>query len=616
MAYIKKTNTNTPWLLIGYRPTKGAPERFWRCPDKATFRKFEAIEAAHRKAGTEIPDPATLPTLRQVPSKVAAKEQAEFERAQRRAERAAAAVRPYTVEEWIGRPIDGAPGPMFEYTLPMNDTTRHAYQRFYLPLLGALAKKPLQEVKSADARALVRSWLVCPACATRAMELGRSDLLKERATKLVVTAAPFDEACVDENGDSTHYPAHQRSSMEQFLQKLRAIWNAAKRAAEADEDPRVADVAKNPWRYTKLPQFADRTDNNDLLEALTPLQLEAWAKRHPTELEALVWVGAYGLLRRSELLGMSRDSIEWPTRAEQHEQVTLTIRRVLVKEPGRGEVLRPWGKTEKSSEWVVQLPAFASEKLREHMTLHRSTPNATVCDACRGGLGEHTGPSATNPHTKCDFANDAPVWCDPKSGKRLRLDSYTLSIAPKAARLAGLTKEKLGFTVSPKVLRATGATLMLELGVADHEVARIGRWTNTETLREHYYRSRSQRHVEIAAQLDRATRVQLGVELPDGAHVEEVLLFTQRRVEALETEVEQLRAELAAQGGELKRVERRRPVWEDVERIALVLDSAPHMAAALRGLGLSIGTPNYRRLEQVAREHNLELPPKWNRAAS
>ena len=58
MAHIKRTHPT--YLLVGYRPTPAASELYWRCPDEATFNRFQQYEVGCRRSGLPMGSPASL----------------------------------------------------------------------------------------------------------------------------------------------------------------------------------------------------------------------------------------------------------------------------------------------------------------------------------------------------------------------------------------------------------------------------------------------------------------------------------------------------------------------------------------------------------------------------
>jgi len=178
----------------------------------------------------------------------------------------------------------------------------------------------------------------------------------------------------------------------------------------------------------------------------------------------------------------------------------------------------------------------------------RSTPNPKVCAACRAGVGEHTEAHRTNPHQGCDFAADAPIWLDPVTRKRVEPDDFSETWFATACVQAGLTTERLGFKPTPKLLRATGATMLLAAGVPAQQVARMGRWANVEVLLNHYHRMRESSRADAAHLLDAFARVELGLDSAEEIDPESRVRFLVRRVEVLEQQLAERDAFVKALG--------------------------------------------------------------------
>lgn len=649
MAFIKRTLEDH--LLVGYRPEPGAAERFWRCPDDETFLKFCALEKAHKTAKTPVPDPAE--TFGEVPNRsarrAATKKAKAADAAQRKAARAKNADNGYTAAEWIGS--EDERGPYFEHAAQMAEKQAGKYQRV-LRLYGAefASKKKMSDVTRSDAKGMLRNMMICPSCRDRAQAVVADDTASRadinRAKKaldnpeqlMVVTlqgqpVEPWDgkDACfkIDEYDEqvSAHWASLKRRTMGQYLGLMRTAWKVAINAGADDvpEDPRCAGVTLNPFVGIKAPHFAEPTDDDDLTESLTFEQLAGLEQAMPGWIEASVFVAAFGMMRRSELLGLNRGMVTWPGPKDEGQAI-IRISHVWLKERGKPVGLRPWGKTAGSTREDIYLSPLATEKLRDHFDTHLSTPNPDACAACAAGTGEHTGPRRTNPHRSCDFANDAALWKDPATGKRPMPDYFTKTIFALAVDEAPLTKELLGFQPTPKLLRATGATLLLEHGVEPETVRRMGRWAKLETLLSHYNRIRDASKARAARHMDAAARGELGLpgaSLLDPADQARILT---RRCEVLEGRITVLEEALRDAGidpdsvdavtevvlpAEVKTAKLASKPIRDDDRVRTAITTLPHRKAILEKLGMSAAKKNYQRLEERSEELGLELPPKW-----
>jgi integrase len=636
MAHVRKIYPT--YLQVAYRDASGK-QRHWRCADQATFERFDALEKIHKRNGTPVPDPAEM--LGEVPAPVTSKgrrdaraasrgdhEIAEDDMpgAKRKKSRSLADVRPAvpSAAAWIGDPRGGNPGPYFEHAATMSDEQRRHYQSV-LDRFGAHWKdKPMDQVAFADARRTLYEMLVCPNCLARAKKAKRTDLVGAAHEYLRVDKDPFDappgdvaSTCVDEDGEWNHF-ALKRETVQAYLWTFRTLWRVAKSAAAMGNAPEFANLP-SPFEHLSVPQFEERVTNDDLSEALTSTHIDSISRGMPEWLAALPFTGAHGLMRPAEYLGLERGMIQWPTLAEHEGQARIIVTHTYGMFTGRPRRKR-WGKNRHSTREPILLSRFATERLRAHMEQFRSTPNQERCQACRDGVGEHFE-AKTNPHRGCDFANDAPVWVEPLSGRRVNLRDLSQTWFPAACQAAGLTVERLGFRPTPKLLRATGATVLLDAGVPIETVARVGRWRDVEVLRQHYYRMREASVVEAARRLDAMTRGELGLDGAEEADLDTRVRFLIRRVEVLEEQLtgrDDLLAELGVDVDRIDRVDpadvRRRAdtVLNDEARLRELAGRCANRTEMLNELGLAGG---YGRLVEAARRFGIELPMPWRRAA-
>lgn len=573
MARVKR-RTRDGGYLVGYRPLPGEAERYGVVADELDLESFRLEERRARAEGRRVPSPDDL-----------------FGRRTR--------LRSTTLRGWVGDPVGGTPGPFFLHATGIGTGQEweygHSLGKWVMPGVGDI---PMAELTRRHlVERVVRPMLVCLACRRRAIKAG----LDPKALELRVTHPAFDGRCVDDEGESTHYPAIRRRTMQKVLGLLHAAFEVGRHCDEP-----VCE--HNPVTGYELPHFAQRVTNDEQSKALGHRQLWALYKALPEEVAALVPVGAYGLLRRSELLGLNRGDITWPGPNDAGVG-HLDITRVYLLE-GNELVLRPWGKT-KLSTWPVMLARLATEALRQHLERFRSTPSPERCPACRRGEGEWREQSP-NPHRRCDFADDAPVFVGAK-GARLRPDVFADALEVAAER-ALLSSDVLGYRITPKILRATGGTLLLEIGVPPETVKRMGRWSNIETLLRHYHRTRDEARWQAARQLSDAADVELGRE--GGDHeldVEVRLRLLEQRAKAAEVEASILRQRLEALG-QLSQA----PApptssrWNDADRLSSAVEGAGSRLEVLKRLGVAAAGKNYERLEAACREAGLVLPGRWD----
>lgn len=543
MAFIRKTHPT--YLLVQYRTADGT-QKSWRCATREDFEAFDALETAHKKVGTEVPNPVGL--FGEVPRPLgakAAKKQAAAqgsERERRRQARRTEEPMP-SAAVWVGNPSRGQEGEYFRHAGTMKPGQKDRYKSLLKKYGSHFKDKPMDAVIYDDAYQMMLNMIACKACTARAAEAGRADLLANPGASFRADQRPWDDLegidpaasrCVDEDGESTHWGRNGRATVIGGISLMRSLWRVATSAGQLGHVPVFKTLTNQPFEKvtTRIPMYPERPTNDDLAEALSHGQLERLRLGFPDWLKAAPRTGAYGLQRRSELMGMERSMIVWPSLPEHHGQSTVTLTHTYVMSEGQ-PVRQPWGKTPGSTREAIHLTRLATDELREHMLTWRSNPNPAKCAACRDGIGEHLD-AKTNPHRGCDFANDAPVWWDFAKNQRLHPSDYSNTYFATACRLAGLTPKAIGFKPTPKLLRATGATLLIDAGVPIAQVAKMGRWQDENVLRRHYHRMRDASKTEAALALDNATRGELGLEGVDGASLEERVRFQQRRIEVLE----------------------------------------------------------------------------------
>jgi integrase len=606
---IPKRSTDD-YVMVGYRPVRGKPEVEWRCPDMETFKQFRTLVEAAWETGTKIPDPVAL--FGEVPRRPS---KAELKRQAKQTKDAGTEATPYTVREWLGS--TKKPGPYFD----QNRKARKNREHYFPPLNrygGHFANKPLDEVDWHDAELMLDKMLVCQACVARAEAAGEHELVADAPHRLRVTDDPFGE-CVDDEGEPSHYATLQRSTISGYLTCMKAVFAAAVVAGRPTRRvPRCRSMfgRENPFADHQIPEdLVDRPDDNDISEALTYRQLDRLDDGMPWWLESIVSTGAYGIFRRSELLGLEIDMIDWNAEGLEPGQACIT----LMKTYANGQV-RGHGKNRHSIKRRVILHALAAEKLRRHIERNRSTPDPEGCEGCRNGHRRHEGTARSNPHRRgCDFGAGAPVWVDPTTGQRPHPYDFTGVIFAAAVANAGLDLE-LGFKITPKILRSTGATLLLQAGIPVTTVMAMGGWKNASVLLTSYSRSNDQAKIEAAAEVGRRAMQELGLSF-NVEDLEAPLLRRQatvllEKIAALEQQVWNL-------GGDpnfVLPVERsdwvKRPpsVWHDDERVRYVIETMPTQRQMILALGFRADNRTaWRRLRSKAQELGLDLPANWGK---
>jgi hypothetical protein len=182
---------------------------------------------------------------------------------------------------------------------------------------------------------------------------------------------------------------------------------------------------------------------------------------------------------------------------------------------------------------------------------------------------------------------------------------------------AGLTPERLGFSLTPKVMRATGGTLLLELGVPDQVVMSIGGWANLNTLKRHYSKVRDESRVGAGKRMGEAAAAELGLGVADDAPLDIRLRAMQKRAERAEADVERLSALVVELGGEPaapapKRISSGNPhgVWTE-DRVRAAIAGATTRREILTRLGISAASKHYQHLGRMAAELGLKIPGRW-----
>jgi integrase len=576
-------------LLVGFRPGPKQDEVYVTLRDQDEFERFCLHEKqAKRLGGAFIPDQL-----------LAGSPAAPWNEVMGRTSDA------MTFREWMGTAKAGEQGAYFRYTQTgkgYRKSINQIMKKWVHPYLGTI---PMDLITQENLISMVTGWLVCPACAARALCRGL-DLSSE---DLGVHLDPFDGECVeiDEDGSETssHYLPVARETLITNLKRVRTAFQLAIKK-------RLFGITLNPGMGVEIPKFGDRPNDGTDQQALSARQLGRLVGCSPPQYALIPDLASVAMLRPSEWAGISIGDFFWSSGADDRNTI-LMLRAVYIAEGGGKPTLRTYGKTTQSL-GPVSLPPSISDAVRLHMDSHRSTPNPSKCGACRDGLG-HWYENSPNPHIGCDFSDSAPLFVGPE-GDRLASAAYAKSVWPGIRLAAGLAPDEIGWRVDPRHFRSTGATLALEAGVAIDVVAKMGRWKTREILEKHYIKVR----VELAAE----GAVELGDFLMRERGVEVGLVDPgDRRVANLQSEVARLEAENLALrvlvvdlGGDPdadtgnRRLGHRRlkqSVLDDVDRVRVAAAGARSRSEILTRLGVKRSRQNMNRLSAVAARAGIDI---------
>ena len=402
-----------------------------------------------------------------------------------------------TIRQWIG--TRKAPGPFKDYTVHKSEEQYGHYYRL-VRLLGALADRPMKELRSLDFLRWLEQQMACSACVKRAIAAGKvpgsADLAWAKLVPRHGTSTFDDVQCED------HHTDLAAASYEIRRRVLRATFTAAtgNRAAEAYGRGTLAAYNVAPAQTemrTKDVIFVE-SEGESLRCGLTEAQVQLITAAHPERYRAIPFFGAFTLNRGGqELTGPRIGGFTYTMTDDGRKVPTFHLDTFdkKAKHGGGGRRLVKIGKTKKTTRTVF-MPSSVGELLEEHFTEFRSTPSED-CEACRNGVRHWGGPMrddhAHNPHKGCDFAADAPLWVN-DLGRPLDPTWYVRHVWHPACEKAGLTKKTLGWTPQFKHSRSTGTTLHLDFGTPVDEVVRLGGWTDRKMIDEHYEKlSHSQR---------------------------------------------------------------------------------------------------------------------------
>lgn len=607
MAYVKKKYDD--YELIAYRSLPGGPELLWKSPSRKATREFIEWADGYRKIKQPIPDPSEF---------FGEHVSASGDAAQRRA-RAAAGM---TLGQWIfggdGNDDKGT-GPFLEARKP-SPTRSDTYRRAVRLKAASIRHTPMHAVTLDDAQRILDYMAACPACESRAVDAGAIEVLADPAN-LSAANVPWDYdqhrvAGVEEEDipcsvvadDPTHFSRHQLETITGLRNALSVVWKAALAAKDLGTSG-LEDLMVNPFRLARVPANVDRPDNNDDMTALSHEQLNTWTAAMPEWCVPAVFIGAYAMNRRAELLGHTRRSLR-----KVDNRYILRVR-IVNKRRNKGAQYSNRGKNPGATTGEIMLPADLTEMIDTHLERWCSVPSDD-CAACRGEVPP-INVKGRNAHRKCDFADNTFLWRDPQFRRVPHPDTFS-KILEEAAVAAGLTEATVGFRVTSKVLRCTGATLMLDAGIEMAVVAELGRWKTVKVLEQTYNRASQSIRRKAAQKLESHRRTELGI-VDDAATTETKLEALHTRVEHLSSKLETAQRMLDEHGlGDPTSIERIR-VFEPRatkftdEAVTAAIAAGGTRKAMLERIGVAPARKNYQRLAKMADELRLPLPASYEK---
>lgn len=607
MAYVKKQYDD--YELIAYRSVPGGPEMLWKSPSRKATKEFIEWADGYRKIKQPIPDPSQF---------FGEHQSANDDAAQRRA-RAAAGM---TLGQWIlggDGTNDKGTGPFLKARKP-SPTRADTYRRAVRIQAASIRHTPMHAVTLQNAQRILDDMAACPACESRAVAAGAVDVLADPAN-LSAAKVPWDyeqhrSAGLDEEDipcsaiadEPTHFSRSQLETTTGLRSALRFAWKSAINAKDLGTAG-LEDLKINPFDLATIPATVDRPDNNDDMTALSHEQLNAWTAAMPDWCVPAVFIGAYAMNRRAELLGHTRGSLR-----KVDDRYVLRVRLVRDRGP-KGAQYSNQGKNPGATAGEIMLPADLTEMIDTHLESWCSTPS-DECMACRGEV-PLIDKRGRNAHRKCDFADNTPLWRIPPFTRVPHPDTFS-EILEEAAVAAGLTEATIGFKVTSRVLRCTGATLMLDAGIELAVVAELGRWATVKMLETTYNRASQSVRRRAAQKLEQHRRAELGI-IDDTA-------TTQTKLEALHTRVAHLSSKLEAAQRMLEQhglghqvnIERSRPLKPRAtkftdEAVTAAIAAGGARKVMLERLGVATAQKNYQRLEKRAAELGLPLPETYEK---
>lgn len=510
-----------------------------------------------------------------------------------------------TARAFVGRPIEGASGPFWEHTSTKSNGVKRRYERlFEMRDLGPLVgDRVMRQLTIHDAQAVVWRLVRCPHCHDRA-PAGTPD------AQLRPDFDPFDESCPN------HKAERKRVSIKRDLAQLCTLWNAARRAGL---------VTTNVWSDLVIPTWLEDQTNDDIRTALTWPQLSALIAAHPDDAKVIPAISAFGMMRAGECWGIRRGSLPAPPDDPEDDPEC-----VWIEFSGTFDRLernwRPGGKNSRAvgPDAGLCVPRPIVKVINTHLRQHMP-PNPTLCEACRSGQGVWRE-ARPNPHHDCGLADDTPLVF---ARRKDRPEGYGGAyywlgdnegcypeVLSKAADAAGLSEQELGWRITHRAFRTTGATLLIHWGTPITEVKAAGRWSPQSTVLERtYHRMYPEALEQIARRSTRAMALELGASPPEDASEEERALCAERRIASLEAELQRLRSAADEEGYDWTtpppttigvNKQDATKVLGDLEAVKSAVTAATGLVDALRRLGLSNGSAP--RLRAICEQQGWDVP--------
>lgn len=503
-----------------------------------------------------------------------------------------------TARVFVGRPSAQEPGDYWKYSRSCSPGVQTRYERlFERPAIERnVADVPMSSVATNLAQKVVWQLTECPECRRRADSTVEDGLLRP-------DHPPFDGDCTD------HRVERKRTSIVKDISQLRSVWDAAKRAGL---------VESNPWSDVLVPEWYEPETNDDLRTALNWTQLQRLIDHHPDDAKVIPAASSVCMLRASEFWGLCRGNFPPPPEDPDDDpellwvNFTHTWNRLEIEWRTRGKTKRAVG-----AGVGMFVPGPVVRIINDHLRRHMP-PNPAHCKACRDRVGIWRDEHTRNPHEGCGLAEDTRLVYATAKGRPHGYAGpyYHLTgdeggtypeVLKRATRAASLDEQHLGWKVTHRVFRSTGATLLIHWGNPISEVKAAGRWSESSTQLERTYHRMYPEALELMAlRANRAIAMETGTELSDDADALEKAMFLETRLALAAQEVERLRELLAghdidpAAPPPLQVVVSKQDVngvFVDLDRVEEIVRSSRGIVHACRRLGLTNGSvPLLRRL--------------------
>lgn len=400
------------------------------------------------------------------------------------------------------------------------------------PQCEAITTVPMDQVTGVMAATCFHQFLACPTCVARVDHAGLTPGADVPWAELVprYEGAVWDGQCDD------HRTKNVKGTYQRDFGQIRSWWTALasqKAITKFGDDhkvtnpfPKITDVLDHREVIFKSGSQSSQVSEEELLrQALTYGQVLDICNAHPPHLEIAYEVACWAFSRAgAELNGLRiRDFAPDNPAAVQNPNIScggeIRVHSFLVERTTKTMnrlgtnvrfYRRPYGKTDLAHR-EVPLAADVIAKCVNHIRTYRSTPQAG-CPGCdRGHRHWPTDKHDTNPHIwddtqdenaiRCPMAAEAPMFtADPEGRQHLVTKDYKYDVFEPACIAVGLTKERLGFTPSPRHARSIGTSWALSQENPDvSQIVNWGGWANEDMIRKHYDRRRKE-HGRIAAE--------------------------------------------------------------------------------------------------------------------